>query len=414
MITKLWKKFLLRPWFFIRFAVVIGFVLGCSGFLYLKATHQLSPGPLSTAHQSQPLGGVSSHAELSNDCSHCHVPVHCLSDSTCQDCHKDIAAQREDINSLHGRLPGVSRCQACHPEHNGEEADLTKLAFQNVDHYMLAEFSLASHIADYDGEQMTCQSCHSDEDGSFAKETDCITCHSSHDHNALATHIEEYGSACTECHDGQDRMVKGFDHSQFALSGGHADHECAECHSDQHYVGTSASCSSCHEEPEVHAGQFGLECARCHTDVAWTPAELKIHTFALEHGDEPIETCEECHLATYTEYTCDSCHENEEIVTAHVSLETTDIQQCADCHPTGTEDETPLKAKPQADPEDGQGQGSNDAGNYTGNETGNNANTEPSGSMDTHTGEPNPNQAGSNYQLTDPNQDNASPSGKED
>ena len=28
-------------------------------------------------------------------------------------------------------------------------------------------------------------------------------------------------------------MVKGFDHSQFSLTGGHADHACAECHSDQ-------------------------------------------------------------------------------------------------------------------------------------------------------------------------------------
>ncbi len=408
MITKLWKKFLLRPWFYIRFAVVIGFVLGCSGFLYLKVTHQLSPGPLSTAHQDRPLGGVSSHAELSDDCSHCHVPVHCLSDSTCQDCHKEIAEQRDDINSLHGRLPGVSRCQACHPEHNGEQADLTELAFTNVDHYMLAEFDLKSHTVDYAGEQMTCKSCHSHEDGSFSKVTDCLTCHSNNDHDGIAAHIEEFGSSCTECHDGQDRMVQGFEHDQFALTGGHANQNCADCHSDQHYVNTDATCSACHAEPEVHAGQFGVDCIRCHTDAAWTPAELRIHAFSLDHGDEPIETCEECHVGAYTEYTCNSCHDEGEMATAHVSLDTRDIQGCADCHPSGGEDETPLQARPQSEPgNDLEPQGNNPSIPETGDRSDENA---PETGLANPEGQPQ-NQAQNNDPVT--NQDNANESGKD-
>jgi len=133
-----------------------------SGFIYLKKSGQLSPGPLSAAHPNkQPLNGYVSHADFETQCSHCHAPMHCITDSRCQDCHQEIARQRATANGLHGKLPGTNKCQNCHVEHRGPETTITELAFINVNHFKLANFSLARHTKDYDGENMNCESCHS-------------------------------------------------------------------------------------------------------------------------------------------------------------------------------------------------------------------------------------------------------------
>ena len=52
---------------------------------------------------------------------------------------------------------------------------------------------------------------------------------------------------------------------------------------------------SCHEDPPVHEGLFGLECERCHNTIAWTPAYLTRHTFFLDHGTQGELACETCH-----------------------------------------------------------------------------------------------------------------------
>jgi hypothetical protein len=144
-------------------------------------------------------------------------------------------------------------------------------------------------------------------------------------------------------------MVAGdFDHNAFfPLTNGHENQDCIDCHTQKTYAGTDTSCLACHEEPEVHAGQFGVKCARCHTDVAWTPAELISHSFGLKHADEPIASCEECHTSTYTEYTCVSCHEDDDMQPLHAALDTAELDNCAACHPTGLADEVPLKAAPE-------------------------------------------------------------------
>lgn len=307
-----------------------------SVLLYLKFTHQLTPGPLSDAHpKGVSLGGVSSHAELATKCTHCHAPVHCLEDTRCQDCHKDIAKDRLDVSTLHGKLPGVSRCQNCHTEHKGPENELTVLAYQNVDHYLLAGFSLDLHTQDYDGSSFDCSSCHTKE-GNFVETTDCVSCHAEKDHDYIAAHIETYGYACADCHDGKDRMLGGLNHAAFyPLIGGHQELACADCHQDGGYVGLTQTCYECHAEPEMHAGIFGTDCTRCHSEAAWAPAELKQHTFMIQHGDEEIESCESCHAGTYTEYPCGTCHEDADMVTAHADVETTDLHNCISCHPTG-------------------------------------------------------------------------------
>lgn len=329
-------------------------VVGIGSFGLLKVTHAsylLSPGALSNYHENdEMLGGVSSHADLDRQCAHCHAPVHCVEDTRCQDCHFEIAQDRNDVTTLHGRLPGVSKCQNCHPEHNGSEADLTMLPFLNVDHYLLAGFSLANHVNNYDGSQFSCTSCHT-QVGKILETIDCVDCHAAEDHDYIATHIETYGNACIECHDGRDRMMVEFDHEPyFSLQAGHSEIECSECHKKEQYVGLSNVCSDCHGEPELHAGIFGNDCVRCHSATAWVPAELKQHTFALQHGDEPVQTCETCHAGTYTEYPCGSCHEDEEMQTAHMTLRDAELHDCISCHPTGRGKEMVIQPGPQNDP----------------------------------------------------------------
>jgi hypothetical protein len=299
------------------------------------------PGPVSAAQpRGEPLKGFESHAAFEKECTHCHAPVRCLAANLCQDCHFEIAKQRAEASGLHGLLPGTDKCQNCHGEHRGRDAVISDVAFANIDHERLTGFSLARHETDYDGANLSCQACHTE--GRFAPESvDCATCHNADNANYMGEHTQRFGGNCLGCHDGRDRMVN-LDHAQvFALEGGHEDAACEDCHADQVFAETVRRCVECHEDPEVHLGEFGLDCARCHVAAAWTPAELRQHTFLLDHGDNPREACETCHEGTYVEYTCYGCHDHEpeQMKVAHVKEGIGEFDACAECHPTGREGE---------------------------------------------------------------------------
>lgn len=96
-------------------------------------------------------------------------------------------------------------------------------------------------------------------------------------------------------------------------------------------------CAACHEEPAVHAGQFGLNCARCHTLQAWRPALLTRHAFLLDHGGEGPVACQTCHTQTYAENTCYECHDHDpqEMQERHAEEAIFELENCAECHPSG-------------------------------------------------------------------------------
>lgn len=334
MLKRLW----LRQSRWVRAIIIFCMVLVASGAYYVKsyASYLLSPGELSDMEVEEVmLGGVKSHAELERECSHCHAPIHCVTDSRCQDCHFEIEQDRLDVDTIHGRLPGVSKCQTCHPEHQGHEADLTVFAFPNIDHYAMTGFSIEAHVTNKDGRQFTCTTCHT-KVRDIIETIDCVQCHSEDNHDELAAHIDEYGISCFECHDGQDRMITGFDHEPFfSLQAGHSNLTCADCHTEKKYVGMGTGCKDCHAEPELHVGVFGTTCEYCHTAEAWTPAVLTQHKFELKHGDEEITTCETCHGGNYTEYPCGTCHNDGEMISVHFQLGIHDVQNCISCHPTG-------------------------------------------------------------------------------
>jgi mono/diheme cytochrome c family protein len=105
--------------------------------------------------------------------------------------------------------------------------------------------------------------------------------------------------------------------------------------------GDPHECQACHEEPAVHAERFGLNCSRCHTLQAWKPALLTRHTFFLDHGDEGRVACQTCHTENYAQNTCYGCHDHEpeQMETAHLQEEITEMDSCTECHPTGQEGE---------------------------------------------------------------------------
>ena len=341
------RRFLPRPNVLRSLFFVFGF--GYIGFAYAS----LFPGPLSgSMAEGEAIGGYVSHAQFERGCTHCHVPLHCIGEERCQECHIEIAEQKSEANGLHGLLPGTNRCQNCHVEHQGREADITTLAFKRIDHAALADFSLDYHQQDYDDQPMDCQSCHS-QDEYRAASLDCITCHATEDHDLMASHIDEHGSQCRSCHDGKTRLAD-FEHNvqAFNLTGAHTELACKECHVDPdlQYKEIPTACANCHgdEQPEEH-GFFGSDCQRCHETTAFAPARLTQHTFNLEHGMVGTEVdCRTCHTLSYTAVNCLDCHVDDRLLDAeHAGLGLEQIGNCVTCHPSGTlgnTDNFPLKA----------------------------------------------------------------------
>lgn len=255
----------------------------------------------------------------------------------CQDCHT--------INEFQI----ISTCSSCHAEpeqHAGMfSSDCVEchstLAWSpavwegNPFDHDLAGFSLILHEFDYQGLPMTCLSCHQQEFFEVDVVT-CKNCHEQHDFEFMQKHSEEFGFDCTACHDGVDRM-HNFDHNNiFVLDGAHIEVDCVACHVNQVFDGLPKECSDCHVEPEIHAGSFGLNCAACHSTDAWQPASLKEHTFPLDHGDEGEIACETCHINTYTQYTCERCHDSNdpEFLEEHDDEDITqnNLMDCVECH----------------------------------------------------------------------------------
>ncbi len=235
----------------------------------------------------------------------------------------------------------TSDCKACHTPDAWSPATWEEAPFE---HAIQAGFSLSLHRVDYEGNPLSCHGCHTGDAQSFEQES-CISCHSQGDERAafMVEHQAQYGSDCVACHDGVDRMANFNHEAVFPLDGRHAEIACQECHADQVFTDTPATCAECHAEPDIHAGFFGLECQYCHSAQAWTPALLIQHRFPLDHGEQGEITCNACHPDSYIEYTCYGCHDHQPDETAAkhqeegISLEK--LADCASCHPAGLKED---------------------------------------------------------------------------
>ena len=301
----------------------------------LKNKQYFAPGLLSAAQTDGVYRkGYASHANFEKECGYCHGSLHYVTEDRCQGCHYEIEEQRLQEDSLHGRLPATIRCQTCHAEHQGRDADITEIGLENWDHGLLAAFDLELHQTNYDGQPMECEDCH--ENGRLDAETiDCISCHETDDAVLMNDHLALYGTDCMSCHNGHGQMA-AFDHEViYSLTAAHAKADCATCHADQFFAGTARTCEGCHEEPQIHVGIFGTDCARCHAVAAWSPAHLVQHTFVLAHGSDESIPCQTCHQDNYTNYPCYTCHDMYEVRLRHNQNEIITTNNCISCHPTG-------------------------------------------------------------------------------
>ena len=316
-------------------------------------------------HNSHDLEFMSTHkGNFGENCQGCHDGADAMqqfdhtqtqfildgkhTEASCIQCHENgkIIGLPHQCGACHSE-PVVhqglfnSECQECHTTSAWAPAILNE---QNFDHSTAANFSLALHTNDFQGGNIRCISCHPGNLNEFDIET-CISCHTIGDQVFLTAHIEQFSRDCLDCHDGVDRL-SNFNHDNyFILDGKHAEILCQDCHIDKVFQGISTDCYQCHAEPEIHMGVFGLACADCHNTSGWTPAELKQHSFPLTHGLSgeaviPSVDCQICHPAIYIDYTCYGCHEHEqsEMIQKHseVSFTTTKFEDCAGCHPDGS------------------------------------------------------------------------------
>ena len=120
--------------------------------------------------------------------------------------------------------------------------------------------------------------------------------------------------------------------------------DCLVCHDDEslsyarYGVKISLHVTDQHLEGTPHEG---FDCVACHTSATWSPANLRYHTFPLDHGGAGDVACQVCHPDGYVTYTCFGCHEHESERTErrHRREGLRDIADCVLCHTTGEVEE---------------------------------------------------------------------------
>jgi hypothetical protein len=150
---------------------------------------------------------------------------------------------------------------------------------------------------------------------------------------------------CQSCHttDSWDmRSDASFKHEQtgFVLEGQHKSVECARCHSDMKFAGTSEHCTACHTD--VHKSELGSNCVRCHSYQSWKiPDMIQRHQstrFPL-FGKHATLSCQDCHTGvTSNQYLgtpviCIGCHRSDFTGTTNPNHASAGFStNCTDCH----------------------------------------------------------------------------------
>ncbi|MBS0419514.1 MAG: hypothetical protein JSR66_17520 [Proteobacteria bacterium] len=186
----------------------------------------------------------------------------------CTSCHTDVVSKQKlsqqcaschRVNDVHAGKLG-SDCGQCHSTHGWRE----NVRFDHdLSHYPL----LGQHVV------AACDQCHATQAYGDTQH-DCVSCHKNDD-----VHKGSLGTECARCHSPNGWRQWDFDHGKettFALTGAHARLTCAGCHkqpADQ--VKLNPSCLSCHEQDDVHLGQYGRQCQRCHSTNSFKGARLR-------------------------------------------------------------------------------------------------------------------------------------------
>ncbi len=153
---------------------------------------------------------------------------------------------------------------------------------------------------------------------------DCVNCHrpdydgtTQPNHAAAAMPLD-----CTICHSTGTWGNLVFNHSstRFPLTGAHIQAECASCHTNGTYQGTTTTCSGCHQAdydatraPDHRASGLPTDCVQCHTTATWGGGSFNHATTAFPlTGAHLASTCQDCHgdgVYNGKPTTCVSCHQ---------------------------------------------------------------------------------------------------------
>jgi len=295
-------------------------------FSAYAAWAQISPGPLSKAHQS--LSGTS-------NCTSCHRLASGQATFKCLDCHQEISKRLAEGKGLHAtyHIPTGSsqECSRCHSEHNGEDFPLIKWDLKTFDH------KLTGYALDGKHAGVSCNRCHnaghvsaslrplikeSDLNRTFlGLSTNCITCHQDQHNGRLGTN-------CERCHNTTDwKSVGELDHAKtrYPLTGMHVQVGCQKCHTPgpdnkPRFVGILFSkCSDCHADP--HHGSFAQTCQACHNTGGWKKTSSVTVNQQFDHSRTRYPL-----LGKHLEVACSQCHANGDFKRPLV------FAKCSDCH----------------------------------------------------------------------------------
>ncbi len=307
-------------------------ILGCivSTFLWISnpAAAQISPGPLSRAHQS--INGVT-------DCVSCHEVSAGKPIFKCLACHNEIASRigaRRGLHATYDIKPGSSReCLNCHSEHNGEDFILAKWDLKVFDHGKTGYKLEGAHAG------LNCNRCHAPEriPGSqratikikdlsrtfLGVSPGCTNCHRDQ-------HEGRLGANCLQCHDYAEWKsinITRFDHSltRYPLTGLHTKVSCQQCHTagkdkQPRYAGIAfRGCSDCHADP--HRGGFPQTCQSCHSTAGWNKILTPGLNRVFEHSKTKFPL-----LGKHVEVDCAKCHARGDFTKPLA------FQKCSDCH----------------------------------------------------------------------------------
>ncbi|MCB9466090.1 MAG: cytochrome c3 family protein [Candidatus Eisenbacteria bacterium] len=251
------------------------------------------------------------------DCASCHAAGYEDTPTECAECHR---ADYEGAEPDHVQGGFPDDCTTCHSLAAWQPA-----AFEHTPSFPLTQ----GHSG------LVCASCHSS--GFEDVPTDCVECHLADSQQASPSH-DGLEQDCTKCHSTAQWQPSNFEHpATFSLTQGHADVDCASCHSSG-YSGTSTECVDCHladsqQATPSHDG-FSRECTTCHSTVAWQPAGFDHPTtFPLTQGHADV-ACASCHSGGYegTSTECVDCHlaDSQQAVPSHDGFS----PDCTTCHST--------------------------------------------------------------------------------
>ena len=292
----------------------------------VPAKAQISPGPLSKAHQS--LTGTT-------QCASCHQFGANTPTFKCLDCHKEIAKALAEKHGYHFGLgmqnPQGKDCIRCHLEHNGINFNLIHwdTPLKQFDH------KLAGYPLDGKHAQVECQHCHLPRNIAPAQRAliqykdlaksfmglsqECVSCHED-------VHKGQLGKDCARCHNTSDwKAANQFDHSKtrYPLTGLHIKVACEKCHKPDVPGGEArykdmkfGTCTACHVDP--HRGEFKESCEHCHTTASW---KRILPGFAFDHSKTKYPL-----LGKHATVACAACH------VAGDFKKPLAFAQCVDCH----------------------------------------------------------------------------------